>query len=97
MVESSIPKIASFLKMIIYKRRYKKLLVAEKAKVKRVKSKEEAVLIIERSWIRFRQREEGLKIREYLRGVPYECRRSYVKYFDLKFKTIRLKTDVDKY
>ena len=54
MVESSIPKIASFLKMIIYKRRYKKLLVAEKAKVKRVKSKEEAVGIIERSWIRFR-------------------------------------------
>ncbi len=38
-----------------------------------------------------------MKIREFLKGVPYECRRSYVKYFDLKFKTIRLKTDVDKY
>lgn len=55
------------------------------------------MFLIERCWIRYRQRQEGLKIREYLRSVPYECRRSYVKYFDLKFKTIRLKTDVEKY
>ncbi len=45
--------------------------------------------------MRFREREEGKKIREYLKGIPYECRRSYVKYYDLKFKTYRLKSDVD--
>jgi hypothetical protein len=58
---------------------------------------EEAVYMIERCWIKYRQREDGKKIRDYLRGVPYECRRSYVKYFDLKFKTIRLKSDVETY
>ena len=51
--------------------------------------------IIERAWIRKRQRDDGKKIREFLRGVPYECRRSYVKYYDLKFKTIKLKSDVE--
>ena len=51
--------------------------------------------MIERNWIVFRERDEGKKLREYLKGIPYECRRSYVKYYDLKFKTIRLKTDVD--
>ena len=51
--------------------------------------------IIERAWIRKRQQDDGRKIREFLRSVPYECRRSYVKYYDLKFKTIKLKTDVD--
>ena len=51
--------------------------------------------MIERSWIRFRIREEAKKMREMLKSVPYECRRSYVKYFDLKFKTIKLRTDVE--
>lgn len=51
--------------------------------------------MIERNWIVFRERDEGQKLREYLKGIPYECRRSYIKYYDLKFKTIRLKTDVD--
>ncbi|CDW90092.1 UNKNOWN [Stylonychia lemnae] len=57
-------------------------------------SKQSAVFIIERCWMRYREKEEGKKIREYLRGIPYECRRSYVKYWDLKFKTYRLKTEV---
>ena len=52
-------------------------------------------MILERCWIRFRIREEAKKMREMLKSVPYECRRSYVKYFDLKFKTIKLKTDVE--
>ena len=52
-------------------------------------------MVIERSWIRFRIREEAKKMREMLKSVPYECRRSYVKYFDLKFKTIKLRTDVE--
>ena len=52
-------------------------------------------MVIERSWIRFRIREEAKKMREMLKNVPYECRRSYVKYFDLKFKTIKLRTDVE--
>ena len=64
---------------------------------RKVLSKKEAVFFIEKAWIRFRQHLDGLKIREYLRSVPYECRRSYVKYYDLKHKTIRLKTDVDRY
>lgn len=64
---------------------------------RKVLTKKEAVFLIERCWIRFRQHQDGLKIREYLRSVPYECRRSYVKYYDLKYKTIRLKTDVDRY
>ena len=58
-------------------------------------TKKEAVLMIEKAWIRKRQRDDGRKIREFLRGVPYACRRSYVKYYDLKFKTIKLKTDVE--
>lgn len=64
---------------------------------RKVLTKQEAVFVIERCWIKFRQHQEGVKIREFLRGVPYECRRSYVKYFDLKFKTIRLRSDVDSY
>lgn len=66
-------------------------------KSKRLLSKQEAVFLIERCWIRFRQWQDGVKIRELLKSVPYECRRSYVKYFDLKFKTIRLKSDVETY
>jgi hypothetical protein len=62
---------------------------------KRQVTKKEAVLMIEKAWIIFRQRQDGQKIREFLKGVPYECRRSYVKYYDLKFKTIKLKTDVE--
>jgi hypothetical protein len=56
---------------------------------------EEAVPFIERAWIFFRNREDAKKMREMLKSVPYECRRSYVKYFDLKFKTIKLMTDVE--
>jgi len=47
--------------------------------------------------MRFKEKEEGKKIREYLKGIPYECRRSYVKYWDLKYKTYQLKTEVEFY
>eukprot|EP00347_Sterkiella_histriomuscorum_P004120 403361677 len=60
-------------------------------------SKQSAVFMIERFWMRFKEREEGRKIREYLKGIPYECRRSYVKYWDLKHKTYSLKSEVDTY
>lgn len=60
-------------------------------------TREVALGFIERGWIRFRQRQEGKALRDYLKTIPYECRRSYVKYFDLKFKTLKLKTEVDHY
>ena len=100
---TKMTKVHDTLKMWIHRRRYLKIRTARRLQLQdelleqKVRTAEQAVFLIERCWIRYRQRQEGLKIREYLRGVPYECRRSYVKYFDLKFKTIRLKTDVEKY
>ena len=84
------------LRMWVHRRRYLKIRNNNRLLNRRPPpTKEEAVTMIERAWIRFRIRDEARKMRETLKGVPYECRRSYVKYFDLKFKTIRLQTDVE--
>ena len=57
-------------------------------------TREEAVFKIEKAMINYKIRKEGKDIRSYLSKIPYECRRSYVKMYDLKFKTNKLKSDV---
>ena len=52
-----------------------------------VKEQQKAISTIEARWLSYMQKMEGKKLRDELKKLPYEVRRSFVKFHDLKRRT----------
>ena len=57
----------------------------------------EAIRKIESWWLRMEKKKEGKALRIQLARLPYPCRRSCVKMFDLKQNTKLFKNQADKF
>ena len=56
---------------------------------------QKAALTIEGRWLAYMQKMEGKKLRHELKALPFEVRRSYVNFYDLKRKTKLSKNQTD--
>ena len=60
-----------------------------------LEEQQSAVTTIEAQWLSYMQWQEGKKLRDELKKLPYEVRRSFVKFHDLKQKTALSKKVTD--
>ena len=60
-----------------------------------IEEQQKAITTIEARWLTFMQKMEGKKLRDELKKLPYEVRRSFVNLNDLKRKTAISKNFTD--
>lgn len=79
--------------MQLYKHR--KMLEKQTLLVKERNSRKNAIKIIEKFWIDYKEKLRMRNIRKYLFTLPYECRMLYLKFKQVKQDADNLKNDVD--
>ena len=60
-----------------------------------IEEQQKAIVTIEARWLSYMQKMEGKKLRDELKKLPYEVRRSFVKFHDLKRRTALSKNQTD--
>lgn len=79
--------------MQLYKHR--KMLEKQTLLVKERNSRKNAIKIIEKFWLDYKEKLRMRNIRKYLFTLPYECRMLYLKFKQVKQDADNLKNDVD--
>ena len=60
-----------------------------------IEEQQKAIITIEGRWLTYMQKMEGRKLRDELKKLPYEVRRSFVKFHDLKRRMAISKNQTD--
>lgn len=71
------------------------MLMRQSTLVKERNRKRNAVKVIEKKWLEYKEKLNRRAIRKYLFTLPYECRLLYLKFKQVKQDADNLKKDVD--